>query len=81
MEEQLLELFKLAKTLNEKNKEYYAQISYSAVEELRIEIAIRSTKDGTFIRHCYLCLSDNSIENWNSITELFETFAGNLLKS
>lgn len=81
MEEKLLELFKLAKTLNEKNNKYYAQICYSADERSRIEIAIRSTEDHTFLRHCYVCLSDNSLENWNNITELFKTFAGNLLKN
>ena len=48
MEEKLLEIFKLADSLNEKQDKVYAQITYTADDTKTIELTIRSKEDYSY---------------------------------
>lgn len=76
MEEKLLKILTLANLLNQKQDKVYAQITYEADESKRLEIAIRSKKDYTFIEKCEIKLSRNPSVKWDSIIKLLESYVG-----
>lgn len=76
MEKKLLEIFKLANLLNEKNYNVYAQISYTANNSKTLEIAIRSKENYSYIQQCKIELSTETIISLDNIIELFERYIG-----
>lgn len=70
MEEKLLQLFKLADSLNDKQNKVYAYISYSADNQKTLEIAIRSKEDFSYIERCEIQLRENSLISIDNIIEL-----------
>lgn len=79
MEENLLKLFKLANSLNEKQNKLYAEITYSADNNKTLTICIRSKIDFSYIEKCEIQLNNNSNISWNNIISLFETFIGGVV--
>ena len=49
MEEKLLQIFKLTEKLNTNTSKVYAEIQYTANNSHRLEIAVRSKKDYSYI--------------------------------
>lgn len=76
MEEKLLEIFKLANLLNEKNYNVYAQVRYTANDSKTLEIAIRSKENYSYIQQCKVELSKEAIISLDNIIELFEKYTG-----
>lgn len=74
MEHKLLELFKLADLLSEKQNKVYAQIDYSANERKTLEIYIRSKEDFSFLEKCSIDLQNNPLIKWDNIIELFKFY-------
>lgn len=74
MENKLLELFKLADILNDKQDKVYACINYAANDSKKLEISIRSKKDFSYIKRCEIELRNNPLLEWDSIIELFKNF-------
>lgn len=70
MEKKLLELLKLADSLNDKQDKVYSQITYTANDAKTVEISIRSKKDFSYIETCKFQLIDNSIISIDNIIEL-----------
>ena len=79
MEEKLLELFKLADYLNEKQDKLFAEIEYSANDRKKLIISIRSKDDYKYIEKCEMELSNNPLLNWNNIVSLFKSYIGGVL--
>lgn len=75
MEEKLLELFKLADSLNEKQNEYYAQIKYTANNHKRLEITIVSRNQLAFVERFEISLN-NFLIKCDDIIELFKKYIG-----
>lgn len=80
MEEKLLKVLKLADLLNEKQDKVYAQITYSADDSKKLELAIRSKEDFSFIEKCEILLSKNPLIRWDNIIALFEDYIGGTAK-
>lgn len=78
MEEKLLKIFKLADSLNEKQDKVFAQIEYSADNNKKLEIAIRSKGDFTYKGKCEISLADNPLLKWDNVIELFDKYIENL---
>lgn len=76
MEKKLLKVFKLANILNTKQSKVYAEITYTANDNQKLEICIRRKKDYSYIEKCEICITDNSEVRWDNIVTLFETFIG-----
>ena len=76
MEENLLKIFKLADTLNEKQNKVYAEIKYTADDRKRLIISIISKKDFCYLERCEIQLANNPLLKWNNIIELFENYIG-----
>ena len=74
MEEKLLEIFKLADTLNEKQEKVYAQITYIADDDKTIELTIKSKEDGSNIENCRFKLYENPLIRWDNFIGLFESY-------
>lgn len=74
MEKKLLEIFRLADILNDKQDKVYAQIDYSADDRKKLEIAIRSKKDFSYIEKCEIQLQGNPLLKWDNIIELFKNY-------
>lgn len=81
MEEKLLEIFKLADTLNEKQDKVYAQITYSADDSKTIEVAIRSKNDFSFIEKCECKLYQNPLIKWNNFITIFKSYIEEINKN
>ena len=79
MEEKLLELFKLADYLNEKQDTLFAEIEYSANDRKKLIISIRSKDDFKYIEKCEMELANNPLLNWNNIVSLFKSYIGGVL--
>lgn len=79
MEENLLKLFKLADSLNERQEKLYAEIIYSADNNKTLTICIRSKVDFSYIEKCEIQLKNKSNINGNTIVSLFETFIGGVV--
>lgn len=78
MEEKLLQIFKLADILNEKQDKVYAQIRYAADDKKTLEILIRSKQDFSHIEKCEIQLTDNSLFRLDNVTALFEKCIGGI---
>ena len=76
MEKYLLELLKLADSLNEKQDKVYSQITYYADNNKTLEICIRSKKDFSYIEKCQIQLRVNPESKIKMITNLFNTYVG-----
>lgn len=76
MEKYLLELLKLADSLNENQDKVYAQITYHADDNKTMEITIRSKKDYSYIEKCQLQLKVFPEQKLKIITDLFNTYVG-----
>lgn len=76
MEENLLKIFKLADTLNEKQDKVYAEVKYTADDRKRLIISIISKKDFCYLERCEIQLANNPLLKWNNIIELFENYIG-----
>lgn len=79
MEEKLLELFKLADYLNEKQDTLFAEIEYSANDRKKLIISIRSKDDFKYIEKCEMELANNPLLNLNNIVSLFKSYIGGIL--
>ena len=76
MEKILLKIFQLADLLNEKQDKVYAEIHYSTDSRKKLEIAIRSKKDFSYIENCEIQLVNNSLVKLDSISKVFEIYVG-----
>ena len=76
MEEKILQLLKLANTLDEKQDKLYAVIEYYADYSKKLEIAIRKKSDYSYIEKCSVMLVNNPIEKLDAILKLFEHYIG-----
>lgn len=76
MEEKLLKIFKLANELSRKQDNIYAEIQYTANNSHRLEIAVRSKKDYSYIERCDITTQETSEIKWDNIIALLETFIG-----
>lgn len=76
MEEKILQIFKLAEKLNTNTSKVYAEIQYTANNSHRLEIAIRSKKDYSYIERCDITTQETSEIKWDNIIALLETFIG-----
>ena len=79
MEKNLLKLIKLADELNEKQDKVYAEIEYTADNNKKLVISIRSKKDFSYIEKCEVQLNAFSMIKWDNVITLFETFVGGAL--
>lgn len=79
MEEKLVELFKMANEFNKKQDNYYIQIEYSANDMQRIEMALRSKIDYSFIRHYKICLQNDPLVDADEIIKLFKICIGGVM--
>ena len=79
MEKNLLKLIKLANELNEKQDKVYAEIEYTADNNKKLVISIRSKKDFSYIEKCEVQLNAFSMIKWDNVITLFETFVGGAL--
>ena len=71
MEEKLLELIKLADTLNEKQDKVFAEIKYEADDSKTLRISIRKKDDYKYVEICEMQMRENSLIKWDNIIELF----------
>ena len=76
MEKILLKIFQLADLLNEKQDKVDAEIHYSADSRKKLEIAIKSKKDFSYIENCEIQLVNNSLVKLDSISKVFEIYLG-----
>jgi len=76
MEKYLLELFKLADSLNERQEKIYAQITYYADNTKTLEISIRSKSDYSHIEKCQIQLKHCPHTKLKMITTLFNSYVG-----
>ena len=76
MEKYLLQLLKLADSLNEKQEKVYSQITYYADDNKTLEIVIRSKKDFAHIEKCQIQLKHAPSTKLKIITDLFNTYVG-----
>ena len=76
MEKILLKIFQLADLLNEKQDKVYAEIHYSADSRKKLEIAIKSKQDFSYIENCEIQLVNNSLVKLDSISKVFEIYLG-----
>ena len=71
MEKELLELFKLAELLNNKQEYVYAELKYSADNSKTLEICIRSKNEFSYLSKNSIQLNENSIFKIQDIIKLF----------
>ena len=76
MESKLLKIIQLADALNEKQNKLYAQIEYTADNNKKLVISIRSKKDFSYVERCEVQLNAFSMIEWDTVITLFETFVG-----
>ena len=76
MEEKLLEIFKLADSLNDKQDKVYAQVIYTADENKTIALVIRSKKDFSYLEKCEFRLYQNPLIKWDKFIEMFKSYIG-----
>lgn len=79
MEEKLLKLFKLADLLNDRQKNVYAEIEYSANNIKQLSISIRSKKNFLYIKKCKVELSNDSLLELNDVITLFENYVRGII--
>ena len=71
MEDKLLELFKIADTLNEKQDKVFAEIKYEADDTKTLRISIRKKDDYKYVEICEMQMREHSLIKWDNIIELF----------
>lgn len=76
MEEKLLELLKMANTLDEEQDKLYAQIEYCANKTRKLEISIRKKEDYSYVEKCSVMLLNNPIPKLDAIIEIFKQYIG-----
>lgn len=76
MEEKLLELFKIADSLNEKQENVFAEIAYCADNSKKLEISIRKKKDYSYVEKCEIMLVNNSVSKLDAIIKIFNDYTG-----
>lgn len=76
MKEKFLKLIKLADELNTSQDKVYAEIYYTADNNKKLEIAIRSKEDFSYIEKCEVQLNAFSMIKWDNVITLFEAFVG-----
>ena len=74
MEEKLLELFKVADTLNEKQENVFAEIAYRADNSKKLEISKK--KDYSYVEKCEIMLVNNSVSKLDAIIKIFNDYTG-----
>lgn len=74
MEEKLLEIFKLANILNEKQNKVYAEIHYYGNEWKKLELIIRAKDDFSYIQKCEIQLTDTLLVKLDNIILLLEKY-------
>lgn len=74
MEDKLLEIFKLADSLNENQDQVYAQITYIADNDKTIELTIKSKNDNSYLGNCRFKLYENPLSRWEKFIELFKSY-------
>lgn len=77
MEEKLLELLKLADTLNEKQDKVFAEIKYEADNSKTLRISIRKKEDYKYIECCEMQMREGNLIRWNNIIELLKSYIEN----
>lgn len=77
MEEKILELIKLADTLNEKQDKVFAEIKYEADDAKTLRISIRKKDDYKYVECCQIQMKERDIEKWNNIIELLRNYIEN----
>lgn len=76
MEKYLLELLKLADSLNDNQNKVYAQITYYADDNKTMEIVIRAKEDFSYIEKCQIQLKTSPSIKLKMITNLFNSYVG-----
>ena len=76
MEEKLLELLKMANTLDEKQDKLYAQVEYCADKTRKLEISIRKKEDYYYVEKCSVMLLNNPIPKLDAIIDIFNQYIG-----
>lgn len=76
MEEKLLELLKMANTLDEKQDKLYAQVEYCADRTRKLEISIRKKEDYSYVEKCSVMLLNNPIQKLDAIIDIFNQYIG-----
>lgn len=77
MEEKLLELFKIANEINEKQEKIYAQIVYSADDYKKLDISIVSKENYSYIEKCSVMLAQNPIQKLDVVIKLLNEYNTN----
>lgn len=78
MEEKLLELLKMANTLEKKQDKLYAKIEYYADKTRKIEISIRKKEDYSYVEKCSVMLLNNPIPKLDAIIDIFRQYIGDV---
>lgn len=76
MEEKLLDLLKMANTLDERQDKLYAQVDYCADKTRKLEISIRKKEDYSYIEKCSVMLLNNPIPKLDAIIDIFKQYVG-----
>ena len=76
MEEKLLELLKIANTLDKKQDKLYAQFEYCADKTRKLEISIRKKEDYSYVEKCSVMLLNNPIPKLDAIIDIFNQYIG-----
>ena len=79
MEKKLLEVFRLATSLGDRQDKVYPQIEYSANDQKELTISIRSKADYSFIEKCNVQLKNNAFVTLDSIILLLQNYIGGQL--
>lgn len=74
MEEKLLELFKIANEINDKEEGIYVQIVYSADNNKKLDISIVSKDNYSYIEKCSVMLAQKPIQKLNVVIRLLEDY-------
>ncbi len=76
MEEKLLELLKIANTLDKKNENVYAEVEYLANHTKKLKISIRKKEDYSYVEECSVMLFNNPISKIDAIIKIFKEYIG-----
>lgn len=71
MEEKILEIFKLANELNNKQEKVYAKITYSANDDKILEIMVISKENYSYIERDSIMLSRHETAKLDAIIRIF----------
>lgn len=74
MKEKLLEIFKLAKILDEKQDQVYADIEYIVNKDRTLVISIRSKKNHAYLEKASFLLSGKSLIKIDDVIVIFKHY-------